>query len=221
LRWVICATGGFILLIAFFVATSHSLKQNRNTKTTLASARHRLFQNPADIPDSVIRSLDAVFVLGGGAPLSLDQPPVYTQRRCDDAARVLERTPAPLPILCLSAGTAHVPQLLSPTGLPIWESTSSAAYLQAKYPSTRNNIYVETTSYDTIGNAFYARTSHSDIAGWKKILIVTNEVRNRLEGGMRMNGACARVSRMIALIHEMFCNVLVIAVSYGPNRGDL
>jgi uncharacterized SAM-binding protein YcdF (DUF218 family) len=168
LRWVFYVTGGFLLLIAFFVVSARSMKQ----KTP------QMFRNPADIPSSLISSLDAVFVLGGGAPSSLETPPVYTQRRCDDAARVVERKPK-LPILCLSAGTAHVPQLLSPVGLPIWESTSSAAYLKAKYPLIQN-VYVETTSYDTIGNAFFARTSHSDIAGWKNILIVTNEVGAKL-----------------------------------------
>jgi uncharacterized SAM-binding protein YcdF (DUF218 family) len=176
LRWVFQATGAFLLLIVFFVGSSRII-----TATPVSAGARHLFQNPADIPDSLLRSLDVVFVLGGGAPSSLDLPPVYTQRRCDDAARVVERKPA-LPILCLSAGTAHVPQLLSPAGLPIWESTASAAYLQAKYPSIRN-VYVETTSYDTIGNAFFARTSHADIAGWKQILIVTNEVCTD-DGGM-------------------------------------
>lgn len=163
LRWAFGITGAFLLLIVFFVGTSSSKKQ-----------RTLLFDSPKDIPDRVVNSLDAIFVLGGGAPSSIDQPPQYTQRRCDDAAQVVKRKPN-LPVVCLSAGTAHLPQLLSSAGLPIWESTSSAAYLLGKYPFIRN-IYVETTSYDTIGNAYYARTSHSDIAGWKTILIVTNEV---------------------------------------------
>jgi uncharacterized SAM-binding protein YcdF (DUF218 family) len=81
-----------------------------------------------------------------------------------------------LPILCLSAGSAHVPQLMSADGLPIRESTSSAAYLK-KAHGMESNVYVETTSYDTIGNAFYARTSHTDVNGWRRLLIVTNEVR--------------------------------------------
>jgi uncharacterized SAM-binding protein YcdF (DUF218 family) len=107
---------------------------------------------------------------------------VYVQRRCDDAAAVLKRhcdssqsKVSLLPILALSAGTAHLPQLMSKDGLPVWESTSSAAYLQKRHGL--RNVYVETTSYDTIGNAYYARTGHTDINGWRRLLIVTNEVR--------------------------------------------
>ncbi len=81
-----------------------------------------------------------------------------------------------LPLLCLSAGTAHMPQLLSADGLPVWESTACAAYLAEHDPTIDpRNIYVETTSYDTIGNAFYARTTHTDWNGWRTLLIITNE----------------------------------------------
>jgi uncharacterized SAM-binding protein YcdF (DUF218 family) len=119
---------------------------------------------------------DAIFVLGGGAPSSLYEPPLYVQQRCDDAAAVRAAASKDIPILTLSAGTTHLPQLLTAQGLPIWESTSSAAYLQQKH-NIRTNVYLETTSYDTIGNAFFARISHADIVGWRKLLIITNEVR--------------------------------------------
>ena len=33
--------------------------------------------------------LDAVLVLGGGRPMSLTEPPLYVQRRCDDAATIV------------------------------------------------------------------------------------------------------------------------------------
>ena len=33
---------------------------------------------------------------------------------------------------------------------------------------------VETTSYDTISNAYFARSSHTDVIGWKRLLVVTN-----------------------------------------------
>jgi uncharacterized SAM-binding protein YcdF (DUF218 family) len=81
-----------------------------------------------------------------------------------------------LPVLCLSAGTAHVPQLVSSvSGLPVWESTASSAFLLRHHNLTQ--VFVETTSYDTIGNAYYARTSHTEWNGWRTLLIVTSEVR--------------------------------------------
>eukprot|EP00591_Stephanopyxis_turris_P002501 CAMPEP_0195513792 /NCGR_PEP_ID=MMETSP0794_2-20130614/5364_1 /TAXON_ID=515487 /ORGANISM="Stephanopyxis turris, Strain CCMP 815" /LENGTH=255 /DNA_ID=CAMNT_0040641893 /DNA_START=250 /DNA_END=1017 /DNA_ORIENTATION=- len=79
-------------------------------------------------------------------------------------------------ILCLSAGTAHLPQLMSAhDGLPVWESTASAAYLLETRNVPKSHVYAETTSYDTISNAFFARTSFTDVAGWNKLLVVTNE----------------------------------------------
>lgn len=148
----------------------------------------RLFHSPNDLPQDLVQSLDAILVLGGGRPKSIDHPPVFVEKRCDDALEVVSRrhshsqalrTKDQLPILCLSAGTAHVPQLLSADGLPIWESTACAAYLSNKNSATHSinpySIYVETTSYDTIGNAYFARTTHTEINGWRKLLVITNE----------------------------------------------
>jgi uncharacterized SAM-binding protein YcdF (DUF218 family) len=81
-------------------------------------------------------------------------------------------------------------------GLPIWESTASAAYLQKRY-GLIDNVYVETTSFDTIGNAFYARTTHTDIAGWKRLLIVTNEVRKLRE--VHVQYSCFNVEKAFNL----------------------
>ena len=147
------------------------------------------------VPLDIARSLDAILVLGGGAPSSISSPPEYVKCRCEAAAKIvltvmesasdqdhtndlLSSTLQPA-ILCLSAGTAHLPQLLSKDGLPIWESTASASYILQNYPAiTPSRVFAETTSYDTISNAFFARTSFTDIVGWKRLLIVTNEVSN-------------------------------------------
>mmetsp|Transcript_13065 Transcript_13065/g.28324 ORF Transcript_13065/g.28324 Transcript_13065/m.28324 type:complete len:322 (+) Transcript_13065:399-1364(+) len=138
------------------------------------------------VPDILLRELDAIFVLGGGVPSSYNDPPVYVKERCD-AAEILflqrtlldeaagapkERRPA---ILTLSAGTAHMPQLLSDDGLPVWESTASAAYLMQKKTIPSSYLFAETTSYDTISNAYFARTTFADVFGWNKILVITNE----------------------------------------------
>jgi hypothetical protein len=164
----------------------------------------KVYGSPHDLPDALVESLDAVLVLGGGRPSRHDQPPVYVQNRCDDAAHIvmkkrqlvrMKKQPQDggtkdampnidikddddedLPVLCLSAGTAHVPQLVSSvSGLPVWESTASSAYLLRRHNLTK--VFVETTSYDTIGNAYYARTSHTEWNGWRTLLIVTSEVR--------------------------------------------
>jgi len=174
---LLMATGAFVCVVLVLIVMS--VVSNSSAKAAELGA---VFASPSDVPNRVVSSLDAVFVLGGGVPASLEEPPPWVQRRCDDAAAVLRRRQADatgnrkLPVLCLSAGTAHVPQLLGADGLPIWESTSSAAYLQTKHNLRDDEVYVETTSYDTIGNAYYARIGHADVVGWKRVLVITNEV---------------------------------------------
>lgn len=188
-RAICGATAAFVafvfLLIGISVMTADkgAIKAQSFTQNQVG----RVFSRPEDIPSNLLHSFDAILILGGGVPASVDEPPVYVQRRCDDAVTVLQRRRNELkqlrdelPILCLSAGTAHMPQLLSSNdGLPVWESTSSAAYIQSKYSDIVDidSVFVETTSYDTIGNAFYSRTSHTEIIGWRRLLIITNEVR--------------------------------------------
>jgi hypothetical protein len=211
-RIIVVGFLAFLSCIGVALVFSKISKSSSNSSSVFKIKNQRLFTDPSDLSQDLISSLDAVLVLGGGVPESLESPPVYVQRRCDDAAKVVQRfqqqggsfrktpgkkkrrslskknetrggslllssssssTPDYLPILCLSAGTAHLPQLLSKDGLPIWESTSCAAYLKARFEIS--NVHVETTSYDTIGNAFYTRTTHTDINGWRRLLIVTNE----------------------------------------------
>jgi len=118
--------------------------------------------------------VDAILVLGGGRPIHRSLPPPWVTSRCDLAAQahnLLDKTP----ILTLSAGTAHADQLLNDKGLPVWESEASALYMIAKHQIAVENIFMETSSYDTIGNAYFARTSFCEVFRWKKLLIITSE----------------------------------------------
>ena len=53
-------------------------------------------------------------------------------------------------------------------------ATASAAELIDAGVDERD-VFVETTSFDTIGNAFFARTDHCSLAGWKRLLVITSE----------------------------------------------
>ncbi len=187
----------FILLIGYCSLRPPAPSYDSAIRQWQASKEgENLYFSPKDLPEDLIHSLDAILVLGGGRPKSIDHPPVFVERRCDDAIQVVRRRgrsiqslkgsqkdpKRDLPILCLSAGTAHLPQLLSADGLPIWESTACASYILSKNSNVAStdtilpaSIYVETSSYDTIGNAYFARTSHTEFNGWRKLLIVTNE----------------------------------------------
>jgi len=122
---------------------------------------------------------DAVVVLGGGAPKSLLEPPIYVKPRCDVAAEIYNKAKEsgvkPPTIIALSAGTAHSPQTMNAAGRPVWEAASTAAYLVKNLKIDPKAILMETTSYDTIGNAYFLRTQLSDILGFKKMWIVTSK----------------------------------------------
>ncbi len=130
------------------------------------------------------KALDAIIVCGGGRPSSATEPPLYVQSRCDisvllynHSQQYFGKDKAPK-ILCLSAGTAHTPQLLhKQSKLPIWESYASGQYILNKYSSFVNNkhVYMETVSYDTIGNAYFAKVLFSDVLNWKNIAVITND----------------------------------------------
>lgn len=107
------------------------------------------------------QTLDAIIVCGGGRPAEISKPPLYVQSRCDVAVLLykhcqtkfgLDKSPK---ILCLSAGTAHTPQLLNEAQLPVWESYSSAQYILDKYSSfvegNHQSVEVQSVSiYSTI-----------------------------------------------------------------------
>lgn len=138
-----------------------------------------VFKSVDEIPSSLIGQFDAILVLGGGVPSNPNLPPAYVQTRCQYAAEVYNKSSSAgskrPKILALSAGTAHLPQLLSADGLPVWEATATASFLLKELDIPADDVYAETTSYDTISNAFFARTSFCDLVGWKKLLIITSE----------------------------------------------
>ena len=72
-----------------------------------------------------------------------------------------------IPILCSGGGTPHVPAVLGPTGHVIHESTAYAHYLATERNVPASCILKETSSYDTIGNAYFSIKTHVLPAGWR------------------------------------------------------
>ena len=118
--------------------------------------------------------VDAILVLGGGAPPAPDAQLPFVAARCKAAAALWKAAAKKPKILTLSAGTAHVPQLLDARGSVVFEATASAAVIINEGVSPED-VFVETTSFDTIGNAFYSRNDHCSLAGWRRLLVITSE----------------------------------------------
>ena len=56
----------------------------------------------------------------------------------------------------------------------VFEATASAAVIINEGVNSAD-VFVETTSFDTIGNAFYSRNDHCSLAGWRRLLVITSE----------------------------------------------
>jgi uncharacterized SAM-binding protein YcdF (DUF218 family) len=71
-------------------------------------------------------------------------------------------------------GTPHKPSIIGPSGHTLHESTSCAQYLldQGAHPSA---LLKETSSFDTVGNAYFGLTIHALPAAWRRVAVVTSD----------------------------------------------
>lgn len=116
-----------------------------------------------------MNTYDAVLVLGGGVRED-GTIPSWAKCRFDVASAV----PGEPLLIALSAGTAHRPPPRTPNGHLQFESAAGAHYLVANGVSP-DRVLIETCSWDTVGNAYYARTVHTDPGQLRKLLIVTSD----------------------------------------------
>jgi uncharacterized SAM-binding protein YcdF (DUF218 family) len=111
---------------------------------------------------------DAILIPGGGLKSDGSLTP-FVQARLD---RALERSAEFY--IPLSAGTPHLATPLDARGYPIFEAIPAARYLHSR-GIPRRQILPEVFSYDTIGNAFFARTVHTDPLGLRRLLTINSE----------------------------------------------
>ncbi len=113
---------------------------------------------------------DAVIVPGGGVRDGGTLPP-WVESRLDKALEIANGAF----IIALSAGTPYRPPPLDEAGHPVFESLAGLDYLLRRgYPPER--LLGETSSYDTIGNAFFCRVIHTDPTRLRRLGVVTSEV---------------------------------------------
>ena len=112
---------------------------------------------------------DGVLIPGGGFCPD-GTLPLWTQRRLEQALYY----PQARYFIPLSAGSTHKPSPLNAQGFPLLESVVAGEYLCDRgIPAER--ILTEASSYDTIGNAFFARIIHTDIRRLHRLLVITSE----------------------------------------------
>lgn len=112
--------------------------------------------------------MDAILIPGGGVRAGGELPP-WVVNRLDRAVEL--RGDACL--VALSAGTTHRPPPLDLYGYPIIEAMAEARYLLRR-GVPRHCILMETSSYDTIGNAYFSLVVHVLPRKFREILVVTS-----------------------------------------------
>ena len=112
---------------------------------------------------------DAILIPGGGVQPD-GELPVWVQRRFDRAIQLQPEGP----FLALSGGSFHLPNPLAADGRPTFEAYAGASYLLRQGVQAAS-IFTEISSYETIGNAFFARVQHTDVRGWRRLLVVNSE----------------------------------------------
>jgi DUF218 domain len=111
---------------------------------------------------------DAILIPGGGVRDKGELPP-WVKIRLDHAIK-LHTTEY---ILVLSAGTVYKAPPLDENGFPIFESIAAAKYL-VNHGINPEAILCETSSYDTVGNAYFSRVIHVEPRGFRKLHIITS-----------------------------------------------
>lgn len=111
---------------------------------------------------------DAIIVPGGGVRESGHVPP-WVKKRLDRAVELHQEDY----IITLSAGTVHKAPLLDAQGFPVFEAVAGARYM-VELGVAPEKILCETTSYDTIGNAYFSRVIHAEPRQFKRLLIITS-----------------------------------------------
>jgi hypothetical protein len=113
-------------------------------------------------------SYDALLIPGGGVRDKGELPP-WVKSRLDHVIKIHSTEY----IIVLSAGTVYKAPPLDENGFPIFESIAAAQYLvdQGINPGA---ILCETSSYDTVGNAYFSRVIHVDPQGCKRLHIITS-----------------------------------------------
>lgn len=129
-----------------------------------------------DVP---IASSPSVIVVPGGGLTEDAISTTWVLRRLKEAAQIYSTRRVAgetCVIVALSLGTPHKPMPIDPhSRFQVPEAEASARALIHDFGVPPEDVFEETWSLDTIGNAYMLRVEHTDIAGWTNLTIITNE----------------------------------------------
>ena len=112
---------------------------------------------------------DAIVIPGGGLTSAGRLPP-WVEARFERALAIWKGEI----FIPLSAGTTYRPLALTASGQPRFEAHAGAEWLLHR-DVPEQLILPETLSYDTIGNALFARLLHTDPRGLRRLHVISSE----------------------------------------------
>jgi hypothetical protein len=116
------------------------------------------------------KKLNCILIPGGGL-LENGELPEWTIARLETGFEYKDQTDW---YILLSGGTVHKPPPLDQEGYPLYESRKAAEFL-IRAGISPGRILTEISSYDTIGNAYFARMLFTDPLSLNRCLIITSE----------------------------------------------
>lgn len=112
--------------------------------------------------------MDAIVIPGGGLTPEGDLPPWVLAR----FERALQRWNGEY-LIPLSGGTTHRPLALTSSGKPQYEAHVGAEWLMGR-GVPEHLLLPESLSFDTIGNAVFARLLHTDPRGLRRLHVISS-----------------------------------------------
>ena len=120
-------------------------------------AAHNERHDPVELRRGQVLRVDAILVLGGGAPRA--RRPATVRRRAVAAAALWKAAAKKPKILNTVGGHGPRPQLLDARGSVVFEAAASAAVIINEGVDAAD-VFLETASFDTIGNARSTRGTY-------------------------------------------------------------
>lgn len=124
-------------------------------------------------------SLDAIVVVAGGFTPDNLWLPEWVLERLDYCAEAHKKANEKAYICIAGSATPHKPPPLQKGGFIYHESTMMAEYLIDTHDVHPGKILKDTSSMDTIGNAYFTRYVHAIPRGWENVEVVTSKFHMR------------------------------------------